>query len=549
VGRTTTYRLKAETTLRSAAGETLLWLQLSGSWQIAGSQRGEIRARLVDPKLLVAGGKGATSGASSPDLSQALGEPVYWTLDRAGRVTDLRIVPGLSSTARDLWRLVVSATEIVRPDPVAVTWTTEEEDVMGRFRAAYAADGNRVTKQKLEYLQPRSGTLAAGAAPAYTVKESNGLFMLIDTGTIDRLEAVDHVVAQPQPPLPAMGARSVVRLERTGDADLMMSDDQWRRERATSVPASEARPGGPGPDFDRLRSANARLPELLAKRASASPAERAELFTALVSLLRIDREALQDARRRVTGGDPDTEWILDALGTAGTSDAQEVLIQVVGAPIHPVAVRFRALRGLSLVKAPVSQTLSTLRRYLDDPALGLQARLGLGSLAHEISKTDAEAAQRVAAPLVVGLAAAPSHSVRLEYLKALGNAGLPSTLPAIEPWLRDSSEAVRAEATRALRLVSGSRSDELLAAGLVSDPSPRVRDAALVAMGDRPVTDPLAAAVDGAIRRDRDVGVRQKAIKVGRFWMKGYPSIRQAIEGAAHRDPDSRVREVATSAL
>jgi HEAT repeat protein len=153
----------------------------------------------------------------------------------------------------------------------------------------------------------------------------------------------------------------------------------------------------------------------------------------------------------------------------------------------------------------------------------------------------------IARALLDALLATADFELRMRIIQALGQLADPA---AVEPLgaaaVHDGDDVLRAEATRSLGQLPG----EVATRGLVAaarDPSPRVRDAAVTALGKRNGAE-VGATLSAALQGDRWMFVRRDAAQA---LAEGCPSDRFAAlrtaAGASAEDED--VRRAALAAL
>lgn len=175
---------------------------------------------------------------------------------------------------------------------------------------------------------------------------------------------------------------------------------------------------------------------------------------------------------------------IDVLGSVGTPQAQEILSAVLGNhQVYPAladapfgeAVQEQALINLSMLKAPTGATVETVKSLLKNVNAELHdtAVTVLGAIAGHLATQDLTTAQQLADLLATNLSAARQPAEAELYLNAIGNAGLPSALGLVKPYLHatvtltstgqvtDDLE-LQAAALVALRKMPGSEAETLL---------------------------------------------------------------------------------------
>jgi HEAT repeat protein len=195
--------------------------------------------------------------------------------------------------------------------------------------------------------------------------------------------------------------------------------------------------------------------------------------------------------------------------------------------------------------------LSRLSRSASDPALQGGATLALGGAARRSSGQPEleESSERAVADLVRGANTATTPQGRRLYLGALGNAGSPEALPAIQQALADDSGDIRATAMNALRHIPGPEADASIARALRSDPDVMVRLSAVSVAERRPMTSVIAAAADVALRSDTAINVRGAVAGLIGNKLADAPALQTTLEWAMANDRVEDVRKAAARAL
>ncbi|HXI60629.1 MAG TPA: HEAT repeat domain-containing protein, partial [Polyangia bacterium] len=277
-------------------------------------------------------------------------------------------------------------------------------------------------------------------------------------------------------------------------------------------------------------------------------------LTALVELDPTSAAAI--ARRLKTGASAEEgEMLLAALADSNRPEAQAALAALAADPEAPGRVRGAAVIHLGLQQHPSEETLSSLSALADQAdgdQLKNSALLALGSAARQAAAAADNAAVQPAAKdavekLKTGYGAASDPEQRKVFLAALGNAGDPSTLSTIKAALSDDDPAVRAGAVASLRNIPGAEADGLIL-GVLPDTDGRVRNAALSALSDRPMTAPILEAVEGIARNDTVASLRAQAVLIlGRNL--ALPGAQATLEWVREHDPVDKVRDAAAKSL
>jgi hypothetical protein len=533
----------------------VLDLALGGQWTVTALRadaeplfQAELGA--VDLKMP---GLGPRDAGQLVELAKALSHPLVFTTDARGALQGASATEGEPPLVQQILTAIVANAQLVAAPGGALRWTADEADTTGRYRADYQRAGDLIHKRKLFYLEGLGG--AAGPRDARTEVVSSAIEVELDgSAELRQLDFEERTRVAGAGPLPRLSSHTTqhLRLRGTGlagDGAALLA----RAARAAPQPPYQRAPStGRKLQLDEVKAAGLDVPTIL-RAFGRLPAEdrqhsgeRARLFTALASVLRLDDRAVIQVAARVRAGDAASGTLVDALGAAGTPAAQRALVVLFRQAPADAALRRDMLISLSLVPAPTRESVDFLGTLLDDPAQGRQARYGLGSFAHQAA--DPEITSRCLALLYRELERPEPERVA-SALIALGNAGAGEALPVIEPYLDAPAPGLRAAAVRALRLVPGDHVDERLAAVLSGDREPQVRQSALVAARDRPLSAALLRGVDWAARRDPEVHIRYDAVSALAGWVNEVPTIRETMALVARTDGNERIRATASAAL
>jgi hypothetical protein len=505
-----------------------------------------LHGALVGLELKVAGAQQDETAR----LAAELGKPHGFRVDKNGKVTAIQL-DAVGSVSSGLLAALVGSSQFVASNPSSKEWTADEEDGVGIYTARYrATSAGSYEKTKLKYTDVKAPANQLGIAARTEIVRSTARYSLDENLRLSSLDAAEETRVPPVDPLPELTSRvqlklSLVRTERAPNVASL--------EQELSRLAPHALSAGPSReavrlDTDRARIGTADLSNTLKELAAlaTAPAERrARLYSTLSALLRRQAGAVDDAKRRIRAGDAMKNTLIDALGDAATPDAQSALTELAKDKTVGEADRQRALTALTFVEAPSEATVTTLTELIDHPVHGIQARYGLGAAANHLATSDPERAKAVMKELTKRLQESQSPEQIVTYLRALGNAGDPASLPIIVPYLRHANMGVRAAAARALRKIQGPEVEKLLADVMRSDPGSMVRSSALDSCRDRSNSPTLEPAVDHVVRRDADRDTRRLAIDLAARWAPSSKTLAAALAWAAEHDTDASLRELA----
>lgn len=453
-------------------------------------------------------------------FSAACGQVVTAHFDGSGRFMSLDIPEQVPEAAQGLFQHL--AATLQRP-PVARAGHGIDATSLGLVDAVYAVESGGWRRTRGAFTEPR----VAFAEPGLTVTTAEGgtRFELDDRGTLAGLQHDERVRGTDAAGRVVVNDHVVFRLRRQAGAV------------SAPAPAGSMRKVGVGevaPDRDAarafLRQATGGLTaESLATtlRTFAGAAElpdHAGFLYRAAALLRLEPDAarvLAAVFAEVPPGAPGRALILDLLAQVNTDVAQETMVAILESPearsdaaypLHLQRTGFAADPGPALV--------GFVSKIAETPAPGLEtpARFALGALAGNVARSDADHAARLAQPLVNALVAAKDSNTQAELLRALGNAGLPSHLDVVRPYVDDHASIVRRAAAAALRKVDTSASRGLLVA-LVGDEDPDVALEAVRDLGGATLDESIWGALgDIAGRSSLDIQLAEALVNLAALY-------------------------------
>lgn len=524
---------------------------------------------------------------SQPELDKVAAEirthGVFFSL-LGGLLSELRVPNGQTVMATSSYREIASALQFAHARTNAETYVAEEYDPSGRYVAEYRRLGDgRFRKQKQKYLEILGAKSAVGmrSAPIIPQVTSTGDVRVSPRGRPVRVELDEKLAFNGQ--IPIRSSLSLLLSESAG-SPAPNKDHDWDALLAGTAPLAASAPLGSPPPVESLDTARigkltfpevlSELEQLARKDAAAqgtqkdtpagppieSDADHAErearlredsrLFAALSALFRQKPALATQALTAIHQKSPATPFLLDALSSASTSEAQAALVQLMQDKKLDAKQRKRATMALLRTPKPSSAAVSALKALLELDPFDAYGLYGLGTYSRHLrdaGKTDeaAELGEFVSARLKLAKDATDLGTV----LRGIANSGYAGALDRVRPYLRDRRSDVRAAAVRALQSMHAPEVDALLAQSLASDASPDVREAAIASAQVREPTDAVIDALASAGKQASDAHVRFRAVELMIRWLPSRPVLREALQTIARNDAESRVRERASSAL
>lgn len=524
------------TAIAAADGKTQL------AYQFEGSLRGE-----EDPK-------------ARAQLEAGLKLPFYVSHDSLGRVQQFASAVGTPIALENAWKSLISMLEFLPSGDGAGEWTVEQEDPTGRYLAAYsrAPKGGGWLKQKKHYASLNQPATVAASPPTYEVKLSKVEFKLEPGCQLLSVKGEELLVARSQPPIPSFSAQTKFELSfiapaTVAEAPQLSALQLAFRQALPSTMASGANARMKQDEMDQGALANVSVPELFHVVGSVESSddqgrtERRRANQLLSVLLRQHPERTKDVLRMILSGQGNRGELLEVLRRAGTPEAQDALFSLTQRSASTHAERLSAAQSLSMVTRPTVATVTNLKTMSGDPKLGRQAQYGLGTAARNLLESEPSLADDIIDVLLKRLAAATTTGEVVTCLYALGNAGHPKALGAIEAKLEDPTAEVRQTAIWALRLINGAAIDQILIEAAAS-PDAGDRIAAVKTLAFRPPSDTAEAVLIRLLSSDVP-SVRQEVISDARSWLQRSPNLRHAFEQCASSDNNLGVKQAAVQAL
>jgi hypothetical protein len=500
-----------------------------------------------------------------------------------GRLSEIYIPRRMSAMGANAYREIASSLQVSRPAETVDRYEAEEHDTTGKYLAHYEALGSGVwLKRKARYLsilgeKPRPGTPEPKIVPE--VQVSSGRVRLAPDGRPDRVESHDELAINgAQAPVRTVTTLSLESRE-TGDAPattvdygpLMASMDRVGADKSYGAPVpAEALDDARihGLTFDSVLSRfedlatngkdvvhgpinGAQLDAAERAKGEAQTEERSRLFMALGAIFRKHPETVAQALKRIRAKSPASTVLIDALGSASSTESQAALAELLSSRSLDSAMRSQVLLALSRTPRPGDGSVDALKATLSGDAFNAQALYGLGTYSRLLRDSEqTERANEIGEFLLDRFKLIKGPSQLMALLGAITNSGYAPALARINMYLApEQPEAVRVAAVRALQSMQTPEVDEILASHVESDGSSEVRISAMASAKVREPTDVLARALGMAVTRAQDARVRYRAVEVIAAWMQTRGELRGTLEQVAATDTEERVRNRAKAAL
>jgi hypothetical protein len=547
-------------------------MELEGEWRttVTDVDGGLATIACELAELRASAGEGVDAAArqaeTGAELASELGRRFFVRQRANGAVFEVWLPRGMKPAMANILLTLVGEAQLVRPAQAQAAWILEERDVNGAYLATYQeTEPNRFHKQKARYLDVGADVRAAPGANAPTqphirIDRSDIDLVADGRGRLLELRADDTTTIE------LSGLSFTVSLRFTLEKAQRLSNaalaGAFAREQAEGKQQFEPHPmaqlgldaAAEAARRDRTLLAGASADFLIAELRAlpvVEPGERAAstLVARWEALLRLE-PATAARLPPLVRGEPvgRGKLLVDALSGAGTAEAQAALAAIAAEPAADRTLRLSAIQYLGLQPSPTPAAVAGLRALLDDHELGQAALLALGACAHGLRPTAPDKTRELVGELHTRLARASDVKSRQDLVVALGNAGDPSSLPALRALIDEKGGALRPPAIEALRFIADPNVDPLLGSLLGRTGDTSARFAAISAIRFRGV-GPFAVQLAEVARHDPVETIRRAAIDLLGSHLSDLPALRPLLEEVAHGDPARSNREVAEGYL
>jgi hypothetical protein len=495
---------------------------------------------------------------ATAELDLGLVEPLFPVVAHDGRVLEVGLTSRMSTAVASAWKAILGDIQFVGSAVGSRSWTVEEQDPIGRYRASYAParEPARWNKTMSGYLalHPQGGF----AQVAYDVENHDAVFRFDPAGRLAGIDANERVLTRSAPPIPSFVAetRISLNLEQAGSA----APAALSALRGAAAQAHFATLAA-GPDarmrrdeLDRGAIANVSVPELLADldagvpRDQAGRERRARVRKLLGAVLRQAAGHTASIERRARTPRGDRDELFEILRDAGSPEAQAALVRLIELASLTVHDRASAVQSLGMVRQPTSGTVAHLEALVDSADLGTQARFSLASVVARLRGIDPALAATTTGFLLDHLAQARTSSDTLTYVQALGNTGDAGVLDELDRRSHSPSPEIRSAALWSLRSIESPRAEDLLV-GLAATGDEPDRMAIMRTLAFRPLTPRSESILADHLRDDPSPRVREQVLRMTQAALRRSRPLRDAFDWCRRNDAVAALRDTASRAL
>jgi len=493
-------------------------------------------------------------GDAEGDKEQtADGPPFLATFDRSGRVLEFLFPDAASRQLRELLEETVRTFECIVPFGAGETWTAPGRHNTGPYRAEYTRrpDG-MIARRKTGYDAPGGSITIRRSKESFRLSPTSWLDhasistrLLIENEDKARVQHSNWATLAPLPPTMWRGDN----LLELGRSHAEACDIVRRHQLPASAAASRAPPAKPTKKqvretvlgINASDGDDATFILQLSKQLAADPA-----YVALAV------EALE-AEGTTDGADA---ALLNALGTAGTPEAQAALTDVALDPRRRHHNRLRATVAIGLGALPTEDALDGLWQAAGDRGdksaidLSNTSLLALGTATGTLGRRRSPLAGPQASRLVARLRGGSDRHETEVVLKALGNTCDLAFADEIAGHLDASEFGVRTSAAYALRTMGREATADLLADRLTRETHPSVRQALATSLNRLGVTTRRALAVVHAqIENEKDEATRHAMAELLARHIADVPAYRPTLSRLLRKETSSRIAKRLAEAL
>lgn len=489
--------------------------------------------------------------------SMALATTMTVQYSSRGSVTRVAFAEQVDAPTARMLESVVRELQVVGPAARenSKNWETVENLVLGDVKAQYVRepDARAVNWRRtrvLEWAEDGGPFIVRGGSP--DIAGSNHSAKLDSDGFVFELSGIDEFSL-------ASEIDSVkMRLKVSTQLKAIPLDDASRKQIAQLAEDSEvpaiAEPAARSKYADDARIAGHSLQSVLAEcsrlrklhKDSSGPGE-SRLHIAASALFRRDATAAREAVNLARSGHPEQEFLLAAVGDAGTRESAALLAELLRSA-GDQKLQANTLGALGRAKEADLSVVDALAPTLRAPGVGGFARLMTGAFANGTLSVSPDTSKKAVEVLIRTYDMSEDVMKRADTLRGLGNSGSVLALELARKAAQSDSSVERAAAAQAVRLMPTDAADQMLG-GMLKDNDAFVRRSVLDAALYRDATELLVPAVERIARADTEASVRREAIRVLVRWKKDAPTARATLVWVAQNDPEADLKKIAAEGL
>lgn len=509
-----------------------------------------------------------------------LNQTIFATVDRQGRILNLRFAANTSQITQSFARTVLATVQFVTPQTANSTanstWETPESDPNGDYIARYEMKlghnlKNLVQKTKLRYLQPQQNQRSTQNKVTPIITSTGQLTAEFDRQQGRLTKLTGQEIQQFEVSKKAVGeSKTDLNLSFSAQAKLattaltqLQQDAKHRFQQSPAIAlgqglseqASITKIHRQQLGEDTLETLLKALDQVEQSAAPAATTDQTTLYLKFKALIYLQPKTSETLAQRLIDAkaeSPTMQLLVGSLSAIGHADAQAALTQTLQTHNNDPKTLLLILPSLAAVEQPTTSTVQTLEKLsveATDPRVLTTAQLSLGTIAHRLSETAPDRANAIVDRFTQALQNAKSDEAIKQNLLVLGNAGSVRSLTAIRPHLTSPQSDIRTIALVSLRWIPGQPVDDLLNESLQRDTDEMVRAETAAALSFREMTVVNFAIQKQAITTDPSPKVRLALLN--NLWQvrEQMPEVKSIVQQIAQTDPAEELRQTATNLL
>lgn len=430
-------------------------------------------------------------------------------------------------------------------------WTAEETNGSGTYEAVY----HRTAAGQFEKSKRKFSNTATGMISWADISSSER-FTINPAGNWITEMNIDETMRSDGQGSPAMRVSNHASLTLQHDAQLSLTPDLWRFDAVATAEAISAITQ-PVPDItpqEASRQILASIPEL-----DTTTRGRLQLIHKLRDLLRVDASLpplILDALKTQQLSDRTRADLYLALELAGTTSAQQALVEVMSDESWQLKDGIRAIVALGGVKQPTAETISALWQLQQTSSSGERQRLAntatlaLGSIGNTLKQSDAPEYAALRSTLLNNALGSGYANQRSNTIRALGNTHDATLANDVLILLNDNEPAIRQAAALSLGSLGTDQVADRLVSHYREEDNGYVRGA--IAESLQSWTTPTDAAMDmfrQAVRNEADETTRYNITVLLGNNLNRFPENEVVLRDIIRNEPSQRIRQQAANAL
>lgn len=431
------------------------------------------------------------------------------------------------------------------------SWTTQETNGSGTYEAVY----RRLATGQFEKSKRSFSHTAAGMISWSEVSSSENFTINPDGNWFTEMRVEETMRSDGQSNL-AMSVNNLATLQLQADAQPALSPELWRFDAvATTDTASPMTQ--PVPDItpeEARKRIRATVPEL-----DTTTQGRLGLIHKLRDLLRVDDSLpplILEALKTQQLSDRTRADLYLALELAGTSSAQQALIEVISDESWQLKDGMRAIVALGGVKQPTPDTIRALWEVGQTGSGGERQRmantatLALGSIGNTLNQNAAPEYASLRSSLLGNALGAGYVSERSNTIRALGNTHDASLANDVLILLDDSEPAIRQAAALSLGTLGTDQVADRLVSHYREEDNGYVRGAIAESLQSWTTpTDAAMAMFRQTVRNEADETTRYNITILLSNNLDRFPDNEAVLRDIIRNEPSQRIRQQAANAL